>query len=161
MAMLCRILAVGGVKEKYLTEGINEYLKRLKPVFPVSVHEVADLPVPQNASAADIRKTVEKEGEKLLACLADDALVVALAINGKELASEELAAKIADWSFSGKRELVFVIGGSCGLSPAVLQRADFKLSFGKATYPHQLMRLILSEQIYRAVKINRNEPYHK
>ncbi len=159
--MQCRILCVGGIKEKYLTDGINEYLKRLRPVFPVEVKEIADLPVPQNASAAEIEQIVAKEGEKLLSYVADDALLVALAINGKALSSEQLADKLNEWTFSGKRELIFVIGGSCGLSPAVLKRADFKLSFGPATYPHQLMRLILSEQIYRGVKINRHEPYHK
>ena len=103
----------------------------------------------------------EKEGDGLLAAIDDDSFVVALDIHGKELSSEEFAEKMNQWSFNGVRKLVFVIGGSCGLSPAVLQRADFKQSFGKCTYPHQLMRLILTEQIYRTVKINRNEPYHK
>lgn len=159
--MNCRILAVGSLKERYLQDGINEYLKRLKPVFPVAVQEVADIPAPQNASDADIRRIVEREGDALLARLPDDALVVALAIKGKALSSEALADKLNEWTFSGRRELVFVIGGSCGLSPAVLQRADFQLSFGPATFPHQLMRLILTEQVYRAVKINRHEPYHK
>ena len=159
--MQCRILAVGSVKEAYFTAGINEYLKRLRPVFPVTVQEVKDLPAPNNASAAQLAQLVEQEGQKLLAQLSPEALVVALAIKGRQLASPELAAKLAEWSASGRRELVFVIGGSYGLSPAVLQRADFQLSFGPATFPHQLMRLILCEQIYRSVKINRNEPYHK
>lgn len=159
--MQCKILAVGGIKERYFTDGINEYLKRLKPVFPVSIKEVPDLPVPQNASPAEVAQIVAKEGEALLAQIPQDAYLVALAINGKMLSSEQLAAKLNDWAFSGKRELIFVIGGSCGLSPDVLARADFKLSFGAATYPHQLMRLILCEQIYRGVKINRHEPYHK
>ncbi len=159
--MNCRILAVGNLKERYLQDGINEYLKRLKPVFPIVVQEISDIAVPQNASDADIRRIVEREGEMLLAKLPDDALVVALAIKGKALSSEALAGKMAEWTFSGRRELVFVIGGSCGLSPAVLRRADFQLSFGPATFPHQLMRLILTEQLYRAVKINRHEPYHK
>ena len=96
-----------------------------------------------------------------MAQLSPDALVVALAIKGRQLGSMELAEKLAEWSASGRRELVFVIGGSYGLAPEVLQRADFQLSFGPATFPHQLMRLILCEQIYRSVKINRNEPYHK
>ncbi len=159
--MQCRILAVGSIKEAYFTAGINEYLKRLRPVFPVTVQEVKDLPAPNNASAAQIAQLVEQEGQKLLAQLSPEALVVALAIKGRQLASPELAAKLAEWSASGRRELVFVIGGSYGLAPAVLQRADFQLSFGPATFPHQLMRLILCEQIYRSVKINRNEPYHK
>ncbi len=159
--MRCRILAVGGIKEEYFAAGIREYLKRLAPVFPVSICEVADLPVPQNAAPAQIEQIVAKEGERLLAQIPEDALLVALAIRGKELSSEQLAAKLNEWSFSGRRELIFAIGGSCGLAPAVLRRADFQLSFGPATFPHQLMRLILCEQIYRAVKINRNEPYHK
>ncbi len=159
--MQCRILAVGSIKEAYFTAGINEYLKRLRPVFPVTVHEVKDLPAPNNASAAQIAQLVEQEGQKLLAQLSPDALVVALAIKERQLGSMELAAKLAEWTASGRRELVFVIGGSYGLAPAVLQRADVQLSFGPATFPHQLMRLILCEQIYRSVKINRNEPYHK
>lgn len=159
--MRCRILAVGGIKEKYFTDGIREYLKRLSPVFPVEISEVPDLPVPQAASPAEVAQIVAREGDRLLAQVTDDALLVALAIKGRELSSEQLAAKLNEWSFSGRRELIFVIGGSCGLAPAVLQRADFQLSFGPATYPHQLMRLILCEQIYRAVKINRHEPYHK
>lgn len=159
--MQCQILAVGNIKESYLTAGINEYLKRLKPVFPVTVREVSDLPVPQNASAAEVAQIVAREGERLLAQIPADALLVALAIDGKMLSSEQLAGKLNEWTFSGRRELIFVIGGSCGLAPAVLNRADFRLSFGPATYPHQLMRLILSEQLYRAVKINRHEPYHK
>ncbi|MCX4266872.1 MAG: 23S rRNA (pseudouridine(1915)-N(3))-methyltransferase RlmH [Firmicutes bacterium] len=162
--MQCRILAVGSVKEPYFTAGVQEYLKRLRPVFPVTVQEVRDLPAPNNASAAQLEQLVAKEGEKLLAQLpanTAEALVVALAINGRQLSSPQLAAKMAEWSFGGHRELVFVIGGSYGLAPALLARADFQLSFGSATFPHQLMRLILCEQIYRAVKINRNEPYHK
>lgn len=159
--MLCRILAVGAVKERYFAEGIAEYLKRLRPVFPVTIQEERDLPAPKSASPTQIAQLVAAEGERLLAHLPEDAFVVALAIKGRELSSPELAARLADWSASGRRELVFVIGGSWGLSPAVLRRADFQLSFGPATFPHQLMRLILCEQIYRAVKINRHEPYHK
>ena len=159
--MRCQILTVGKLKEKYLKDGIAEYQKRLKPVFPVEIKEIPDRPVPENSSEKDIAKAVEKEGDGLLAAIDDDSFVVALDIHGKELSSEEFAEKMNQWSFNGVRKLVIVIGGSCGLSPAVLQRADFKQSFGKCTYPHQLMRLILTEQIYRTVKINRNEPYHK
>lgn len=159
--MRCEILAVGKLKEKYWKDGIAEYQKRLKPVFPVVIKEVNDRPVPENASDKDIQKAVEKEGEDLLALIDDDTFLVALDIWGKELSSEEFAAKMNEWSFSGYRKIAFVIGGSCGLSPQVLKRANFKQSFGRCTYPHQLMRLILTEQIYRTVKINRNEPYHK
>ena len=159
--MRCEILTVGKLKEKYLKDGIAEYCKRLKPVFPIGIKEIPDQPVPENASEKDIAKAVEKEGKQLLAAISEDSFVVALDIFGKELSSEEFAEKMNQWSFNGVRKLVFVIGGSCGLSPAVLKRADFKQSFGRCTYPHQLMRLILTEQIYRTVKINRNEPYHK
>lgn len=159
--MRCEILAVGKLKEKYWREGIAEYQKRLKPVFPVEIREIADKPIPENASAKDVERAVAKEGTDLLAQIDDDTFVVALDIQGKELSSEEFAAKMNEWSFSGYRKLAFVIGGSCGLSPEVLKRANFRQSFGRCTYPHQLMRLILTEQIYRTVKINRNEPYHK
>lgn len=159
--MRCEIVAVGKLKEAYLKAGIAEYQKRLKPVFPVTIREVPDQPVPENASPKEIAKAVEKEGNRLLSLLDEDDFVVALAITGKELSSPEFAEKINQWSFQGVRKLVFVIGGSCGLSPEVLRRADFCQSFGRCTYPHQLMRLILTEQIYRAVKINRREPYHK
>ena len=159
--MRCEILTVGKLKEKYWKDGIAEYQKRLKPVFPVVIREVNDMPVPENASDKDIEKAVSKEGEALLNLIDDDTFVVALEIGGKELSSEEFAAKMNEWSFSGYRKIAFVIGGSCGLSPQVLKRANFRQSFGRCTYPHQLMRLILVEQIYRTVKINRNEPYHK
>ena len=159
--MKCEILTVGKIKERYFTDGIAEYIKRLTPVFPVTIKEVNDKAVPEGAAEAIVAKAVEAEGEALLHYIDDDAFVVALAIQGTQLSSPQLAAKLNEWSNSGIRKLVFVIGGSWGLSPAVLKRADFQLSFGKATYPHQLMRLILCEQIYRAIRINRNEPYHK
>ena len=159
--MRCEILTVGKLKEKYWKDGIAEYQKRLKPVFPVVIREVNDMPVPENASQKDIEKAVDKEGEALLNLIDDDTFVVALEIGGKELSSEEFATKMNEWSFSGYRKIAFVIGGSCGLSTQVLKRANFRQSFGRCTYPHQLMRLILVEQIYRTVKINRNEPYHK
>jgi len=159
--MRCEIFAVGKLKEKYLKDGIAEYLKRLQPVFPVSVREFADRPIPEQASEKEVAAAVAKESEAMLAAIKPEDLVVALAIDGKMLSSEELAQQMNSWTASGRQRLIFVIGGSCGISPELLRRADFKLSFGKATFPHQLMRLILSEQIYRSVKINRREPYHK
>ncbi len=159
--MHCKILAVGKLKEAYLKDGILEYQKRLRPVFPVELAEVPDQPIPEKASAAEAAQAMEREGEALLRQLDGDTLVVTLEIGGKALSSEEFAAKMTEWSFGGTRKLAFVIGGSCGLSPRVRQRSDFAISFGRLTYPHQLMRLILMEQIYRSVKINRNEPYHK
>ena len=136
--MRCQILTVGKLKEKYLKDGIAEYQKRLKPVFPVEIKEIPDRPVPENSSEKDIAKAVEKEGDGLLAAIDDDSFVVALDIHGKELSSEEFAEKMNQWSFNGVRKLVFVIGGSCGLSPAVLQRADFKQYFG---YPPAKVKL--------------------
>lgn len=159
--MRCEIFAVGKLKEKYLKDGIAEYLKRLQPVFPVSVREFADRPIPEQASEKEVAAAVAKESEAMLAAIKPEDLVVALAIDGKMLSSEELAQQMNSWTASGRQRLIFVIGGSCGISPELLRRADFKLSFGKATFPHQLMRLVLSEQIYRSVKINRREPYHK
>lgn len=159
--MYCEILAVGKLKERYWKEGIAEYQKRLQPIFPVKIKEVPDQPVPERASAAEIAKAVEKEGQGLLKLVTEDTFLVTLEIDGKQLSSEALAAQFEQWSAQGIRRLAFAIGGSCGLAPTVRQRSDFALSFGKCTYPHQLMRLILMEQIYRSVKINRQEPYHK
>ena len=162
--MQCRILAVGSVKEPYFTAGIQEYLKRLRPVFPVTVQEVRDLPAPNNASAAQLEQLVAKEGEKLLAQLpanTAEALVVALAINGRQLSSPQLAAKMAEWSFGGHRELVFVIGGSYGLSERIKASASLRLSMSPMTFPHQLARIMLLEQLYRALSINANAKYHK
>ncbi len=159
--MRCTILCVGKLKESYLRAGIAEYQKRLQPVFPVEIRELPDRSIPETASAKEVAAAVAREGEAILEQIRPDDWVVALAIAGKQLSSEELAASLNEWSFAGRQRLCFVIGGSCGLAPEVLRRADLQLSFGRATYPHQLMRLILMEQIYRAVKINRHEPYHK
>jgi 23S rRNA (pseudouridine1915-N3)-methyltransferase len=159
--MNIQILTVGKLKEKYLVEGIKEYLKRLGPYAKVSVQEVADEKVPENLSAAQEEQAKEKEGEKLLALIKPEAHVIALAIDGKLWSSEDLAEQVNQLAIYGQSHIVFVIGGSLGLSADVLKRADQKLSFGRLTYPHQLMRLILVEQIYRAFRINRGEPYHK
>ncbi|GAB4265340.1 23S rRNA (pseudouridine(1915)-N(3))-methyltransferase RlmH [Thermincola ferriacetica] len=159
--MHINIIAVGKIKEKYLIAGINEYLKRLKPYARVEVTEVPDEWEPENASAAEQELVREREGEKILRHIKQGATVVVLVINGKMLSSEELAGQMQDWALQGKSELYFVIGGSLGLHKKVLERADLQLSFGKMTFPHQLMRLVLVEQIYRAFKINRGEKYHK
>lgn len=155
------IISVGKLKEKYLKAGIDEYLKRLSSYAKVEIIEVSDEKAPEVLSAAEMELVKNKEGEKLLAKLSQETYVIALAIDGKMRSSEELADTIDKLATYGKSKIAFVIGGSLGLSNEVLQRADEKLSFSKMTFPHQLMRLILLEQVYRAFRINRNEPYHK
>jgi len=159
--MNIQIIAVGKLKEKYLIDGIKEYSKRLGPHAKLQIHEVADEKVPESLSAAQEEQAKEREGERILALIKPDTHVIALAIDGKLWSSEELAEQIQSLATYGRSQVAFVIGGSLGLSRAVLQRADQKLSFGRLTYPHQLMRLILVEQIYRAFKIIRGEPYHR
>ena len=155
------IIAPGRVKEQYLRDAVEEYSKRLSRYCRLNIIEVADEKTPVHASEGVDRQIKAKEGERIAKHLRDNAFVVALAIDGKQLSSEELAAKVADWGLHGVSHLQFVIGGSIGLDDAILRRADFKLSFSKMTFPHQLMRVILLEQIYRAYKINAGEPYHK
>lgn len=159
--MKITLVTVGKLKEKYLKQGIAEYAKRLTPYTKVEIVEVADEKAPENLSEAEMFEVKRKEGERILAHVHPDAFVFTLEIHGKMLSSEQLAAKINDVTTYGKSHLVFIIGGSLGLSEAVMKRSNFALSFSKMTFPHQLMRLILLEQIYRAFKINRNEPYHK
>jgi 23S rRNA (pseudouridine1915-N3)-methyltransferase len=156
-----QIVSVGKLKERYLVDGIAEYVKRLGPYAKVQVVEVPDEKAPESMSPAEERQVTEREGERLLAQLRSDAFVVALAIDGQALSSEQLAQQLADLGTYGRSQVAFVIGGSLGLSSEVLGRADMRLSFGRMTLPHQLMRLVLVEQIYRAFKINRREPYHK
>lgn len=155
------IIAVGKLKEKYLKSGIDEYLKRLSSYAKVEVIEIPDEKAPEELSPSEMEQVKQKEGEKLLSKLSQDTYVIALAIDGKMKSSEELAHTLDKLATYGKSKIAFIIGGSLGLSNDVLQRADEKLSFSKMTFPHQLMRLILLEQIYRAFRINRNEPYHK
>ena len=155
------IVCAGKVKERYLRDAIDEYRKRLSRFAKVDVIEVADEKTPERASDTLNAQIKEKEGERILKHLRDGAFVVALAIEGDQLTSEQLAARIAQWGLHGVSHLQFVIGGSLGLDPRVLRRANMPLSFSKMTFPHQLMRVILLEQIYRAFKINAHEPYHK
>ena len=155
------IVCVGKVKERYLRDAIDEYRKRLSRFAKVDVIEVADEKTPEHASDTLNAQIKEKEGERILKHLRDGAFVVALAIEGDQLTSEQLAARIAQWGLHCVSHLQFVIGGSLGLDPRVLRRANMPLSFSKMTFPHQLMRVILLEQIYRAFKINAHEPYHK
>lgn len=155
------ILAVGKLKEKYLKNGIDEYLKRLFGYAKVEMIELPDEKAPEELSSSEMEQVKQKEGERLLAKLSQDTYVIALAIEGKMKSSEQLADSLDKLATYGKSKIAFIIGGSLGLSNEVLQRADETLSFSKMTFPHQLMRLILLEQVYRAFRINRNEPYHK
>ncbi|RXZ83830.1 23S rRNA (pseudouridine(1915)-N(3))-methyltransferase RlmH [Paenibacillaceae bacterium] len=159
--MHIQIAAVGKLKEKYWVQGIAEYAKRLGPYIKLTLTEVNDEKAPESMSAAEEAQVRDREGERLLAQIKPDAHVIALAVDGELWSSEELAAQLDKLATYGSSHVVFVIGGSNGLSPAVLRRAAQKLSFGRMTLPHQLMRLVLVEQVYRAVKINRGEPYHK
>ena len=142
------IIGVGKIKEKYLKLGIDEFSKRLTKC-------------PENLSEKDMLIVKDKEGKKILSKIKNNSYVIALAIDGKNLSSEELADTMSKLAVRGNSHITFVIGGSLGLSDEVLKRADYKLSFSKMTFPHQLMRLILLEQVYRAFRINNNEPYHK
>ena len=159
--MKIKIITVGKLKEKYLVQGINEYLKRLKAYAKVEIIEVPDEKAPENLSLAEMEQVKEKEGERILAKIAENEYVFALAIEGKELTSEAFSKEIEQLGIDGKSNISFVIGGSLGLSDKVIHRSQKQLSFGKMTYPHQLMKLILVEQIYRGFRIMRGEPYHK
>ena len=154
------IIAPGRVKERYLRDAIDEYSKRLSRYCKLNIIEVADEKTPDHASEGVDRQIKAREGERIAKHLRRR-VCIALAINGKQLSSEELAAKINDLGLRGTSHIQLVIGGSIGLDDAILRRADFLLSFSKMTFPHQLMRVILLEQIYRAYKINAGEPYHK
>lgn len=149
------IVTVGKLKEKYLKQGIEEYLKRLSSYAKVEVIEVPDEKAPEILSDTEMEQVKQKEGERILAKLSPDAYVIALAIQGKMKSSEELADSLDKLATYGKSKIAFVIGGSLGLSNEVLKRSNEQLSFSKMTFPHQLMRLILVEQIYRAFRIIR------
>ncbi|SHJ78509.1 23S rRNA (pseudouridine1915-N3)-methyltransferase [Anaerobranca californiensis DSM 14826] len=155
------IIAVGKIKEKYLNLGIEEFRKRLSSYCKLNIIEIPDERTPDNASPSEEEYIKEREGEKIIAKIRDGSYVIPLALTGKMLSSEELAEKMNKLAISGNSHVTFVIGGSLGLSNSVLQRGNFQLSFSRMTFPHQLMRLILLEQIYRGFRINRGEPYHK
>ena len=159
--MKITILCVGKVKEKFYRDAIDEFAKRLSRYCKLEIIEVADEKTEEQASENEIRLIKEKEGERLLKNVKDDAYVITLCIDGKQLDSEELSEKMDKLGVSGVSHIYFIIGGSLGLADAVVKRADFKLSFSKMTFPHQLMRVILLEQIYRAYRIMNHEPYHK
>ncbi len=157
--MNVELICVGKIKEACLREAVDEYAKRLGRFCRFKITELADRRIPENASAAEERAVLEAEGADILRTLGKG-YTVALCVEGKELSSEELAAKLADVSQRASA-VNFVIGGSLGLSDAVKERADLRLSLGRITLPHRLARLVLAEQIYRCYKINANETYHK
>jgi len=155
------ILCVGKIKEKFYSDAVAEYVKRLGRYCTLEIIEVQDEKTPDGAGEALENQIKDKEGERLLEKIKDQTYVIALAINGKKLSSEGLAEKIERLGVEGKGSVYFVIGGSLGLSNAVLKRSDMLLSFSDMTFPHQLMRVILLEQIYRSYRIISGEPYHK
>ncbi|KRM97009.1 alpha beta knot family protein [Liquorilactobacillus aquaticus DSM 21051] len=159
--MNIKIIVVGKLKEKYLKQGIAEYTKRLSKFCKFKIVEVADEKAPEKLSEAEMMQVKETEGERILNKIKDKEYVYALAILGKERSSEEMAQELQNLGTYGHSDLTFVIGGSLGLSETVLKRADTQVSFGRFTLPHQLMRLVLTEQIYRSFMINVGSPYHK
>ena len=159
--MRISIICVGKIKEKYLKLGIDEFKKRLSKYCKLDIIELDDEKAPEYLSDKEMLMIKEKEGKKILSKIKDNSYVIALAIDGKNLSSEELADTINNLGVRGNSHIVFIIGGSLGLSDEILSRANYKLSFSKMTFPHQLMRLILLEQVYRAYRINSGEPYHK
>ena len=159
--MRVKIVCIGKLKEKYWTAAVDEYSKRLSKYCDLEILQLKETKLADKPSEADEIIVIYEEGQTILKNIKDGTYVIALEINGKSLSSEELAAKVDRLAIEGKSDITFVIGGSLGLSKEVSQRADFSLSFSKMTFPHQMMRVILLEQIYRSFKIIKNEAYHK
>ena len=155
------LVTVGKLKEKYLKQAIDEYSKRLSRYCKLDIIELQDEKTPDNASEKEEAKIKEKEGRAILSKIKDNSYVVAMDLKGKQLTSEELSSFVERCGVTGNSNIVFVIGGSLGLSDEVIKRADYKLCFSKMTFPHQLFRVMLLEQVYRAFRIMKNEPYHK
>lgn len=159
--MQITIIAVGRIKEKFYTSAVQEYSKRLSKYCKLNVIETDDEPTPDNASPAEKERILKKEADRIISKIPDGAYVMTLEIKGKDYSSEEFASCIEELGISGVSHIVFVIGGSLGLHESVLARKNGSVSFSRMTFPHQLMRVILLEQIYRAWRIIRHEPYHK
>ncbi len=159
--MNIRLICVGKIKERYLNEGIREYMKRLSRYAKVEIIEVEDEKAPEGLSSADENIVREKEAARIARHLREGSVKIILAIEGKSLSSEEFAERLRQYGLVGQSQLDFIIGGSLGLDRSITAKADLLLSFSRFTFPHQLMRLILLEQIYRAFRIINNEPYHK
>lgn len=155
------VVTVGKLKERYFREAVEEYSTRLSKYCKLEIVEIPDEKAPENLSHAQELQIIQKEGQGILKSIREDAYVIALAIQGKQLSSEGLAEFINALGIKGKSNIVFVIGGSLGLSDEVLRRADYQLSFSRMTFPHQLMRVVLLEQVYRGFRIIKGEPYHK
>ena len=158
--MKIRIVAVGKLKEKYLREGVAEYEKRLAPFASVELRETREEYMAENPSEAQRQQTLAKEGERLLRLVPERSFLIVLDVKGKLLSSEALAKELAGLALQGRSDLTFLIGGAFGLSQAVRECADLRISFSPMTFTHQMVRLLLYEQIYRAFKINRGEKYH-
>ena len=158
--MKIRILAVGKLKEKYLLQGVAEYEKRLSPFASVELIETREERMPESSSEAEKEDALKKEGANLLRLVPEKSFLIVLDVSGELLSSEALAEKIAALALQGKSDLTFLIGGAFGISAAVRKRADLRLSFSPMTFTHQMVRLLLYEQVYRAFKINRGEKYH-
>ncbi|TLQ04461.1 23S rRNA (pseudouridine(1915)-N(3))-methyltransferase RlmH [Pediococcus stilesii] len=159
--MNIKIIVVGKLKEKYLKQGIAEYAKRLSKFCKFQIIEVADEKAPESLSEAQMEDVKNKEGERILSKVKDRDYVFTLEIKGKERSSEELSAEMAKLATYGNSDITFIIGGSLGLSSDVMKRSNSAISFGRFTLPHQLMRLVLTEQIYRSFMIQAGSPYHK
>lgn len=159
--MRITIICVGKIKEAFYRDAVSEYMKRLSRYATMDITELADEKTIDGASPAEERKVIETEGERIMKALSDEAFKIALCIEGKKLDSVAFSEKIESIKLGGYSHIQFIIGGSLGLSPAVVSKADYKLSFSDMTFPHQLMRVILLEQVYRAARIASNEPYHK
>ncbi|SCJ29873.1 Ribosomal RNA large subunit methyltransferase H [uncultured Eubacterium sp.] len=155
------VICVGKLKERYWTDAVGEYSKRLMSYCNLEIVELKESRLPDKAGPAEEQAVKEAEGEEILKKIRSGVYVVTLEVKGRMLSSEKLAEKVEKLAVDGVSNLVFVIGGSLGLSEAVSRRADFKLSFSEMTFPHQMMRVILLEQLYRSFKIIRNETYHK
>lgn len=159
--MRITIISVGKLKEKYWKDAIEEYKKRLSKYCKLEIIELPDEKIPENSSLAEEEQILKKEGQRIIKAIKQDALVIALAIDGKMFSSEQFAAQIEKDTTQGLSHLIFIIGGSLGLSKEVRNKSDRLLSFSAMTFPHQMMRVILLEQIYRAIRIIKKEPYHK
>ncbi len=159
--MALTLLCVGKIRERFYADAVREYTKRLSTLLPCKVVEVADEPEPKQLSQPAVDRVLRTEGERLLQKIPESAYVVALCVDGPQHTSEELAAKLQTLLVSGRSDIVFVIGGSLGLHDMVLSRANEKMGMSRMTFPHQLARVVLAEQLYRASKINAGQRYHK
>lgn len=159
--MNIEIVAVGKLKEKYLKQGMAEYLKRLKAYANVSVIEIPDEATAENMSETEIKQVLDKEAEKILARIDPQRKVIVLAIEGELITSEKLSKQLENYGTYGDSKITFIIGGSLGLAQSLKKRADWSVSFGRITMPHQLIRLVLVEQVYRAFRIMKGHAYHK